>query len=64
MIIRDVVVDASRMHAASQGKVVAADIFGKLKTVFQMLGIIVIFFFFNEVSSDISFQYQHCSIYY
>jgi CDP-diacylglycerol--glycerol-3-phosphate 3-phosphatidyltransferase len=53
MIVRDTVVDASRIYAASKGKVVAADIFGKLKTIFQMLGIIVILFLFNENSSSV-----------
>jgi CDP-diacylglycerol--glycerol-3-phosphate 3-phosphatidyltransferase len=64
MIVRDVVVDASRMYAASQGRVIAADIYGKLKTIFQMAGIIVILFLFNETPQAKSFQYGDCSIYY
>jgi hypothetical protein len=39
MIIRDLVVDALRFIAASKGIVLAANIFGKLKTVFQMVAI-------------------------
>lgn len=39
MIIRDLVVDTMRFLAASKGKVVAANIFGKMKTVFQMVAI-------------------------
>jgi CDP-diacylglycerol--glycerol-3-phosphate 3-phosphatidyltransferase len=62
MIVRDVVVDASRMHASSKGKVIAADIFGKLKTIFQMFAIIVILFIFDEPAK--SFNYADCSVYY
>ena len=36
---RDIVVDALRFIAASKGKVIAANIFGKLKTVFEMIAI-------------------------
>ena len=39
MILRDLVVDTLRFVAASKGKVVAANIFGKMKTVFQMIAI-------------------------
>jgi len=39
MIVRDLVVDTMRFLAASKGKVVAANIFGKMKTVFQMIAI-------------------------
>lgn len=62
MVTRDTIVDASRMYAASKGKVVAADVYGKAKTIFQMLGIILILFFFDERSS--SFAYNTCSKYY
>jgi len=47
-IIRDILVDGYRMSASSKGIVVAANIYGKLKTIVQMMGIIVIFFVFNE----------------
>lgn len=39
MVVRDLVVDAIRFIAAQRGIVVAANIFGKLKTVFQMIAI-------------------------
>ena len=39
MVVRDLVVDAIRFIAAQRGVVVAANIFGKLKTVFQMIAI-------------------------
>ncbi|MDY0214855.1 MAG: CDP-diacylglycerol--glycerol-3-phosphate 3-phosphatidyltransferase [Bacilli bacterium] len=39
MIGRDIVVDGFRLVAASQNKVLAANIFGKLKTVLQMIAI-------------------------
>jgi CDP-diacylglycerol--glycerol-3-phosphate 3-phosphatidyltransferase len=48
MIARDVIVDASRMHASSKGIVVPANIYGKLKTISQMFAIIIIFFIFNS----------------
>lgn len=42
MIARDIVVDAVRLNAMRKNVVVAANIFGKLKTVFQMVAIILI----------------------
>ena len=42
MILRDIVVDGCRMVAAQKGIVVSAGILGKLKTVLQMLTIILI----------------------
>ena len=42
MILRDIVVDGCRMIAAQRGVVVSAGVLGKLKTVLQMLSIIVI----------------------
>ncbi len=42
MIVRDLVVDALRFVAASKGIVLAANIFGKLKTIFQMIAIPVV----------------------
>lgn len=39
MILRDLVVDTMRFVASSKGVVVAANIFGKLKTVFQMVAL-------------------------
>ncbi len=42
MIGRDTIVDGLRMSASNKGKVVAAGLLGKLKTVLQMFAIIVI----------------------
>lgn len=42
MIARDLIVDALRFVAASKGIVLAANIFGKLKTIFQMIAIPVV----------------------
>ena len=39
LVARDIVVDALRFIAASRGKVIAANIFGKLKTVLEMVAI-------------------------
>lgn len=59
MIWRDTIVDAMRMMSANKGIVVAAGIWGKMKTVFQMVTIIVIllnnipFAFFDIPAADI-----------
>ncbi|HBD06291.1 MAG TPA: CDP-diacylglycerol--glycerol-3-phosphate 3-phosphatidyltransferase, partial [Firmicutes bacterium] len=42
MIGRDIAVDGLRLVASNQGEVIAANIFGKLKTVFQMVFIPII----------------------
>ena len=39
LVARDIVVDALRFIGASKGKVIAANIFGKLKTVLEMIAI-------------------------
>ena len=39
LVVRDIVVDALRFIAANKGKVIAANIFGKLKTVLEMVAI-------------------------
>ena len=44
VLIREFVVSGVRMEAASRGKVVAANIFGKAKTLFQMVSMTVILF--------------------
>ncbi|MFA5485855.1 MAG: CDP-diacylglycerol--glycerol-3-phosphate 3-phosphatidyltransferase [Bacilli bacterium] len=41
MIGRDIVVDGFRLVAAGQNKILAANIFGKLKTVLQMIAIVL-----------------------
>ena len=43
MIGRDLIIDAFRLAAASKGSILAANIFGKLKTVFQMVAIPMVF---------------------
>lgn len=57
MISRDIIVDASRMYASTKGTVVAANIWGKLKTVSQMIAIILILFSFGIVYNNIVFFY-------
>ena len=39
LVARDIVVDALRFIAAQKGVVIAANIFGKMKTVFQMIAV-------------------------
>lgn len=51
MITRDLIVDATRMIKAKEGKVVAANIWGKLKTVVQMVGLILVLLIFNQFSN-------------
>ncbi|HZJ89837.1 MAG TPA: CDP-diacylglycerol--glycerol-3-phosphate 3-phosphatidyltransferase [Bacilli bacterium] len=41
MIGRDIIVDGFRLVAANQNKVLAANIFGKIKTVLQMIAIVL-----------------------
>ena len=60
MIIRDIVVDAMRMYASSKGNVVAANIWGKLKTVTQMIAIAATFFVFGIVEN----AQNHLVLYY
>lgn len=65
MIVRDIIVDASRIYAAHKKRVIAADIYGKLKTIFQILGITVILFLFNESSFSIYYLTQSATrVYY
>ena len=44
IVMRDIVVNAIKMQAASNGKVVAAIKSGKLKTASQMVGIVLVFY--------------------
>ena len=48
IIARDILVDATRMVKAKEGIVVPANVWGKCKTIFQMLGIMLILFCFNR----------------
>ena len=56
MIARDTVVDGFRLVAANQNKVLAANIFGKAKTVLQMIAIVMFLFndwpFSHQMQSD------------
>ncbi len=47
-ICRDILVDGLRMMLASENIVLAADKWGKLKTIFQMVGLTLIFFVHNQ----------------
>src|SRR5574344_1306261 len=44
IVTRDIVVDSVRMASAGKGKVIAAGWIGKVKTVFMMVGISLLFF--------------------
>ena len=44
IITRDIIVDSIKMIAGSKGKVVAASIWGKIKTVCMMFGLSLLFF--------------------
>ncbi|MDD2505368.1 MAG: CDP-diacylglycerol--glycerol-3-phosphate 3-phosphatidyltransferase [Bacilli bacterium] len=44
IITRDIVVDSIKMVAGSKGAAVGASIWGKIKTVFMMVGISMVFF--------------------
>jgi len=56
MIARDTVVDGFRLVTANQNKVLAANIFGKAKTVLQMIAIVMFLFndwpFSHQMQSD------------
>lgn len=56
MIARDTIVDGLRLVAISQSKVLAANIFGKMKTVLQMIAIIMFLLngwpFTNQISDS------------
>ncbi len=43
LIARDLIVDAMRLVAAQRGQVIAANIFGKIKTVAEMVAIVFVF---------------------
>ncbi len=47
-ICRDILVDGLRMMLAADNVVLAADKWGKLKTIFQMVGLTLIFFVHNQ----------------
>ncbi len=55
-ISRDILVDGLRMMLASQGIVLAANKLGKLKTLFQMIGLIILFFVF-PINNNLQIKY-------
>lgn len=56
MVARDIVVDVMRLLAVEQGKVVAANIFGKIKTISQMVALIFV------LLNDFPFAYLNLPI--
>lgn len=54
IISRDFIIDSIRLIAANHGKIIAADIWGKLKTVFQMTAIIMFLIYraLKDILSD------------
>lgn len=59
IISRDFIINSIRLMASNKGNVIVADIWGKVKTVFQMLAIIVILIYksFFNTGNGIVFQY-------
>lgn len=65
MIARDIVVDAVRLIAVTKNKVVAANIWGKLKTVFQMVAISLVLlndFPFSFIPWNVNVSYILCYV--
>ena len=65
IVLRDILVNAIKMEAASKGKVVAAIKSGKLKTAAMMVGVSLVFFYnipfeFINVRVDLGLLYFAC----
>ncbi len=45
IVTRDIIVDSLKMVSGNHGKVVAASIWGKIKTVFMLVGLVLVFFY-------------------
>ena len=65
IVLRDILVNAIKMEAASKGKVVAAIKSGKLKTAAMMIGISLVFFYnipfeFINIRVDLGLLYFAC----
>lgn len=58
-IVRDILVDGLRMMLASNNIVLAADKWGKLKTIFQMIGLTLLFFVHPLSSSFMIFTWTN-----
>ena len=56
-IIRDILVDGLRMILTSKGKILAAGKSGKLKTLFQFIGITLLFIFYPTPPVSWNFNY-------
>lgn len=52
-VIRDIIVDAMRMYSASNKIIVPANIYGKIKTVLQMLAIILVLMIGVPLDNDL-----------
>ena len=66
MVVRDLIIDALRMIGVSQGKIIAANIFGKVKTFFQMITLIFVFFngaFLSNLALPIGWSVTEVMIY-
>ena len=65
IVLRDILVNAIKMEAASKGKVVAAIKSGKLKTAAMMVGVSLVFFYnipfeFINIRVDLGLLYFAC----
>ena len=57
MLIRDIIIDGTRMVASNQNIVIAANIYGKLKTVNTMIAIILVMFIGVSYTVDSGIYY-------
>lgn len=55
IVIRDLIVDGYRTFLASKQIIVSANMLGKVKTVLQMIALIVVLFIFNGTSNNIAY---------
>lgn len=53
LIFRDIIVDGYRMQALSEKKNIAANLFGKIKTIILFFGVMLVMFVFNSKNSEI-----------
>ena len=54
-MIRDLIVDGYRTFLASKQIIVSANMLGKIKTVLQMIALIVVLFIFNGTFNNIAY---------
>ena len=55
IVIRDLIVDGYRIFLASKQIIVSANMLGKIKTVLQMIALIVVLFIFNGTFNNIAY---------